>query len=182
MDKSIAVINCGYCDAEMDLGFAKQGIKDALVGHPTGVKAGTIRFFVPEGPSQALSMIKELITFAQSVDPSVRFELHTNCGIESSSDLFWAEENFDTIWFNPVYGSSILEEKAASSQSCLPMIQLNPNGSISCNYTALYLMKKELICGSWNSQTKVIDYFPERMSHLAHLKPGFDSEQQLAAP
>ena len=63
------------------------------------------------------------------------------------------------------------EEGVYGCRSCVPMPQLNPDGTVSSCDMALYEdTKPELRCflyGKWNDKLKTIEYDYKKISHLA---------------
>lgn len=107
---NICNLRCGYCIASsskeqvdpkvIDINFAKKGIKDALEGYPTGVKAKCLRFYSGGEPTQAMRIIKECVEYARLLDPNIKTELQTN-GLFLSRDItLWIRDNISVVWFS----------------------------------------------------------------------------------
>lgn len=103
-------LRCTYCMASsteeqqnpifIDLAFAKKGIKDAISGFPTGIKAKVIRFFSPGEPTQAMEIIRESVEYARSLNPAIQTELQTNGLFSTEEDALWIANNFSVVWFS----------------------------------------------------------------------------------
>lgn len=103
-------LRCIYCMAassqeqtkplSIDIDFAKQGIKDAIEGYPTGTKAKILRFFSPGEPTQNMACIKECISYARRLNPNIKTELQTNGLFKSEEDRNYIADNFDITWFS----------------------------------------------------------------------------------
>jgi radical SAM protein with 4Fe4S-binding SPASM domain len=266
----------------IDREFARRGIRDALNGHPTGIRATQIRFFSPGEPTCEIGLLRECLEEARSILPTIRSELQTNGLFPDEPSTKWLGENLDIVWFsldgppsitdllrpdingvgrtkdieqnlraiaiqtavgvrativestadrqeelvryyaelgvrhlafNPViqsirrnaHGLNVVtgypimqfaeafvrawecaqllnieltssltfnfdERTSVACRSCLPMPQLNPDGSVSSCDMALYRdTKSELHCfiyGEWNPETKVIDYDDAKIQTL----------------
>lgn len=103
-------LRCVYCMASsgaeqqnpmiIDRDFALAGIKDSIEGRPTGIKATVLRFFSPGEPTQCIDLMKECVTFAKGLKPSIKVELQTNGIFETREDTNWVANNCDIVWFS----------------------------------------------------------------------------------
>lgn len=103
-------LRCVYCMAcagdEQDkaysipLDFALIGIRDALEGIPTGIKAEMLRFFAPGEPTQDMSVIRQCVDYARQVRPGCIVELQTNGLFENDENAKWIAENISVVWFS----------------------------------------------------------------------------------
>jgi uncharacterized protein len=80
--------------------FAKQGIYDALIGFPTGIKASMLRFFSPGEPTMRMDIIRECVDYARHINPDIKVELQTNGLFPSLEDTIWIANNIDIVWFS----------------------------------------------------------------------------------
>jgi len=85
---------------KIPLQFARQGIQDAIVGNPTGVKAHSLRFFSPGEPTQQMDVLHECVSFARSLNPTVGVELQTNGLFMNGDDAQWIAKNCNIVWFS----------------------------------------------------------------------------------
>lgn len=103
-------LRCEYCMAssadeqdntiQIPLDFAFAGIRDALEGKPTGIKANILRFFSPGEPTQNMDVIKECVYYAKKINSDIQVELQTNGLFENDGDAEWISENIDSVWFS----------------------------------------------------------------------------------
>lgn len=103
-------LRCVYCMASSSLeqqnpivinrDFALAGIKDAIEGKPTGIKATVLRFFSPGEPTQCIELMKECTEFAKSIKSSIKVELQTNGIFNTPEDTDWVANNCDIVWFS----------------------------------------------------------------------------------
>ncbi len=103
-------LRCSYCMAssgdeqgdamQIDMDFAKRGIKDAIEGYPTGIKARILRFFAPGEPTQNMQCIKECVNYAKTLSPNIKTELQTNGLFENEDHCEWIAGNLDRVWFS----------------------------------------------------------------------------------
>jgi len=103
-------LRCEYCMASsaeeqdnpivISRDFAFAGIKDAIDGEPTGIKAESLRFFSPGEPTQAMHIIKDCVEYARSLNPDIKVELQTNGLFETREDTEWIADNIDVVWFS----------------------------------------------------------------------------------
>lgn len=103
-------LRCTYCMAssgqeqttplKIDIKFAMTGIKDAIRGHPTGIKAPILRFFSPGEPTQNMECIRECVLFARWLKPDIQLELQTNGLFKSWEDCEFIADHFNAVWFS----------------------------------------------------------------------------------
>jgi radical SAM protein with 4Fe4S-binding SPASM domain len=103
-------LRCTYCMASTDveqanatrisLDFAKRGIEDAIHGRPTGIAAEILRFFAPGEPTQAIEIVRECVTHARRLKPTIRTELQTNGLFDRPEDTDWIALNLGAVWFS----------------------------------------------------------------------------------
>lgn len=107
---NVCNLRCSYCIASsgkeqvnpriIDIDFAKKGIKDALEGYPTGVKANNLRFYSGGEPTHAFRIVKECVEYARQLDPNIKTELQTN-GLFLNRDItLWIRDNISVVWFS----------------------------------------------------------------------------------
>jgi radical SAM protein with 4Fe4S-binding SPASM domain len=80
--------------------FALTGIKDAIEGTPTGIKAKAVRFFSPGEPTQRMKIIRDCVEYARTLNSALEFELQTNGLFQSFEDTKWIASNFNIVWFS----------------------------------------------------------------------------------
>lgn len=87
------------------------------------------------------------------------YELADKLGMEFTNSMTF---NFD-------------EPTDVSCRSCIPMPQLNPDGSVSSCDMAMYrdtkTELKDFLYGDWNPETKTINYYPEKIVKLQSHRP-----------
>lgn len=95
---------CTYClanhndgnrpeDQDIDINFAKQGIKDYFSHGFAG-----LRFYSAGEPMQALDICDECVKFAKSlVGDRLKVEMQSNC-VYNSDQTKWVNENVNTLW------------------------------------------------------------------------------------
>lgn len=107
---NICNLRCNYCIASsgceqtnpkvIDLDFAKRGIKDAIEGFPTGIKAQILRFYSGGEPTQAMRIIKECVDYATKLKPDIKTELQTNGLFLNKGTTLWIRDNISVVWFS----------------------------------------------------------------------------------
>ena len=103
-------LRCDYCMASsaeeqdnpiiINLDFARNGIKDAIMGYPTGIPVTIIRFFSPGEPTQEMDTMKSCMEYARFLNPHIKTELQTNGLFKSFEDAKWIADNFEIVWIS----------------------------------------------------------------------------------
>ena len=113
-------LRCTYCMASVGeeqenaysipIEFALAGIKDALDGVPTGIKAEMLRFFAPGEPTQDMNVIRQCVTAARELRPGLEVEIQTNGLFDSIDDANWLANNMNMVWIS-LDGPAIVNDR-----------------------------------------------------------------------
>ena len=161
-------LRCEYCMAAswceqanpitISLEFAKQGIKDALMGIPTRIKARALRFFSPGEPTQQMAVLRECVEFARSINPGIETELQTNGLFKSSEDTIWIGRNFDVVWFSLDGPPSVNDTHRRDEENRGRTVEIEANLQEVAQSTAVGI-RSTIVEETIMDQVSVVEYY-----------------------